>query len=640
MHTLKLVTLFVLFLATQAVAQNSAAIDTLLNKSYDAYSDRNFDSAIDSAEKALRMAKAQNDTAAILRATFHKEIAEQVKQGNAYNLATINALKNELEARGMKLDAARAHQFIATIYSFFGNVQQELQEYLKSLALYEELDMPFGISAIYSDMSLMYYDQHDYTAAFAYSRKAIAMDREKGKPKKMHSDYNNLAIIFEHTGPLDSAIYYHKIALGFANQAQDPYGISLSLSNLGLNYTLAGDYQQAEKTLLKALRIRDSLGNYRGLAYTYNRLANLYIQQRQLGKAQVFANKSLNNAEHTSELKIKRMAYERLVEIADLKGDAVTAYYYFKKATALTDSLRNDSNTKALTQMAMQNAFDKEQFADSTANFVREVELQGAYEKQLQEERNTRNVSLAAGLLFLVLAIGAYQRSRYIKKSKTQLQTEKDRSDELLLNILPAEVAEELKRTGHSEARDFDRVTVLFTDFKAFTEIAEKLSAKELVTEINACFRAFDEIIDRHGIEKIKTIGDAYMAAGGLQVPRLSEARDVVLAALEMQQFMLDRKAGRDIQNLPAFDMRVGIHTGPVVAGIVGVKKFQYDIWGDTVNTANRMETNGQVGKVNISHATYELLKNDQDFAFESRGKIEAKGKGEMEMWFVYLKKD
>ena len=396
-----------------------------------------------------------------------------------------------------------------------------------------------------------------------------------------------------------------------------------------------GAYELAENQLLKALHIRDTIGNYRGLAYTYNRLANLYIVQKQLAKAKVFAEKSLANAEKTSELKIKRMAYERLVEIAELQGDVGTAFRYFKMATALTDSLRNESNTKALTQMAMQNEFDRAQFADSTANYVRAKDLENAYEQQLLSERNSRNLSLAAGLLFLLVAVGAYLRSRYIKKSKDRLQQEKNRSDELLLNILPAEVAEELKQTGHSEARDFENVTVLFTDFKAFTQIAEQLSAKELVSEINACFKVFDAIIEKHNIEKIKTIGDAYMAAGGLQVPRSSEPADVVHAALEMQAFMLARKPERQAQGLPAFEMRVGIHTGPVVAGIVGVKKFQYDIWGDTVNTANRMETNGEVDKVNISQATYELLKDDPDFAFESRGKIEAKGKGEITMFFV-----
>lgn len=165
------------------------------------------------------------------------------------------------------------------------------------------------------------------------------------------------------------------------------------------------------------------------------------------------------------------------------------------------------------------------------------------------------------------------------------------------------------------------------------------------MAEINHCFEAFDGIIEKYNVEKIKTIGDAYMAAGGLPVPTDDSVKNTVLAALEMQDFIVKRKNEFDAQiSSPSgrpggarFEMRVGIHTGPVVAGIVGVKKFQYDIWGDTVNTASRIESNGEAGKVNISQATYELLKGDPDFSFESRGKIEAKGKGEIEMWFVSL---
>jgi class 3 adenylate cyclase/ligand-binding sensor domain-containing protein len=217
-----------------------------------------------------------------------------------------------------------------------------------------------------------------------------------------------------------------------------------------------------------------------------------------------------------------------------------------------------------------------------------------------------------------------------------EVVAEKKKSDDLLLNILPEEVAEELKLKGSAAAKLFDQVTVMFTDFKGFTQISEKLSPAELVAEIDICFKAFDEIISRHNIEKIKTIGDSFMCAGGLPVINASNAIDVVKAAMEIQQFMQLHLKVRVKANLDPFEIRIGIHTGPVVAGIVGLRKFAYDIWGDTVNIASRMESSGEAGKINISGSTYEMVKDS--FKCNYRGKIQAKNKGEIDMYFVESK--
>ena len=256
---------------------------------------------------------------------------------------------------------------------------------------------------------------------------------------------------------------------------------------------------------------------------------------------------------------------------------------------------------------------------------------------ELKQEsmRRTRNVYLFAGIGTVLIALGLYSRLRYVRRSRAAIQKEKDISEGLLLNILPEEVAAELKAKGEAEARLIDEVTVLFTDFKGFTAMSEKLSPKELVRDIHECFSEFDRIMERHGIEKIKTIGDAYMAAGGLPIPNGTHAFDAVNAALEIRDFIEAGKAVKIAEGLPFFEIRVGVHTGPVVAGIVGLKKFAYDIWGDTVNTASRMESSGSPGEVNISESTYALIKSDPRFRFTERGKVSAKGKGELTMYFV-----
>jgi adenylate cyclase len=213
------------------------------------------------------------------------------------------------------------------------------------------------------------------------------------------------------------------------------------------------------------------------------------------------------------------------------------------------------------------------------------------------------------------------------------LNQERAKSDSLLLNILPAAVAEELKTNDSVSPRHYEGASVLFTDFVGFTQIAEGMTPEQLIAELDACFSRFDAIARTHKLEKIKTIGDSYMAVGGVPAPNRTHAVDSVLAALEIQRAMIELAAKKSAQNQPCWQLRLGIHTGPLVAGVIGREKFAYDVWGDTVNTASRLESSGVAGRINISGATYELVKDL--FVCEYRGKISAKNKGEIDMYFV-----
>jgi len=269
----------------------------------------------------------------------------------------------------------------------------------------------------------------------------------------------------------------------------------------------------------------------------------------------------------------------------------------------------------------MQYDFDKK---ESLAKAEQEKINALAFE-ELAKQKLLRNSFLAGfSIVFLFALIFLTQRN-YIKRAKL-------RSDELLLNILPGEVVDELKLKGTTLARQFDNVTVVSTDFKGFTRMTENLSPAELIAELDECFGAFDDIITRHNMEKIKTIGDSYMAVGGLPLTNSTHPSDVVKAGLEIRQFIEDRRQNQTGKK-SNIEVRIGIHTGPVIAGIIGTKKFAYDIWGDTVNIASRMESAGDPGKVNISESTFSHIK--ETFLCTHRGKIDAKNKGFIDMYFV-----
>lgn len=266
----------------------------------------------------------------------------------------------------------------------------------------------------------------------------------------------------------------------------------------------------------------------------------------------------------------------------------------------------------------------------SSANFAQETDQDEAI--SAEHSRNLGQKFGLAGALLGVFSVAlAYMHQvKKVRHLNKELSAEKEKSDNLLLNILPASIAEELKSNGKATAKSHENVSVLFTDFKDFTKVAETLTASELVDELDECFKAFDAITEKYKIEKIKVIGDAYMAAGGLTNSENS-ATNTVNAALEMQECVKQRR----LNGKAKFEMRIGIHTGHVTSGVVGSRKFQYDIWGDTVNIASRMESSGEVGKVNISAETFKLINNNKKFQFEQRGQVAAKNKGEIEMYFV-----
>ena len=520
-----------------------------------------------------------------------KDSADQVYLAHIYNL-----LGKEFNGRGQTKKALEFHQ--------------------NAWTLFQKHKTPIYFSLI--NIGHVYILQKDTATALNYYRESLTKYQSVNNSDGIAWAYVHMGRCFG--AKTDSG----KFLIDTAIQIWKAIHPHIERGSIAFSYSLLADGKIRSGLYKDAIALVQEIEHWEKL----DSLSN-YRSRKVLIKAYLGLN-IIDSAEHYLKEIIGKDAYsggnasiyELENKIFELKEDYKRAYKSLKKHIEIKSKVHNAENQKTV-QLYQ---YEKEKGERDVLN-----------NKLLASEKEKQKLLVFGSIILLLVLIGIVSRLRYIKKYSKTLQKEKERSEELLLNILPHEIAEELKLKGYAEARDFEQASILFTDFVSFTEVSIEMKANELVEELNACFKAFDRIIEKNGIEKIKTIGDAYMAAGGLPVPSEDSVKNSVLAALEMQTFITNRKAEMDTAGKPAFEMRVGIHTGPVVAGIVGVKKFQYDIWGDTVNTASRIESNGGVGKVNISQATYELLKDEPQFAFESRGKIEAKGKGEIEMWFVSL---
>ncbi len=339
----------------------------------------------------------------------------------------------------------------------------------------------------------------------------------------------------------------------------------------------------------------------------------------------------------------KTLLKQKEEEIARLKSESQKTVSSKDEALASSELQKTEAQKVSSRRQKLIEALSSEKSLDSIANaqLLQERNLEAAkLELDLSRSNNIRNALIGLVLGALILIYLFYRRFVENKKAKLRLEDqnrlterERERSDDLLHNILPANIAAELKENGKVRARQYDNASVLFTDFLNFTQIAENLTPEALVAELDYCFQGFDNIVKLHQLEKIKTIGDAYMAATGLHEHNLLPPVNMIRAALDIQEFLGDYRKERMEAGLPYFQARIGIHTGPLVAGIVGLNKFAYDIWGDTVNIAARLEAACEPGRINISETTYQQVK--YNCRCTSRGRIAVKNKGELDMYYV-----
>lgn len=562
---------------------------------------------------------------------------------------------------------AYSYKGIGLVNVMQGKYVESIENYEKALAIFDSLGDKRGQANILSNQGTVYFNQADDAKALELFLKGLAVAEQTTDSARIATLLLNIGAVYAHKEQThDEALEYYQRALAISRSLGDNNISGTINSNIGEIYSLRGeedlalkyfraslnDYSGSENTpyalnnIGKVLRDKNDFSaalSYHRQALDFSKKidAAIDISQSLLGLGETFLKKHDNasaikyfDSAATAAQKISdandelKSAYLGLALAHARMKDYPAAYRYQVMFSNIKDSLYNVETDRKVYGLTMKYEIQKKE--TEIGLLTKDKALQ---EVNLKKQRLTRNALIGGLSLAMIIALIIYRNYRNKIKTNKLLDSQKVEIENLVLNILPAEVAEELRKTGGATPKYYEKASVLFTDIKSFSKYADQLSPQEVVTELNDCFVAFDDIIEKYGLEKIKTIGDSYMCAGGIPTPDEGHIENIINAGLEIQAFVKNRNALRVSKGLEPWDIRIGIHTGPLVAGVVGKKKFAYDIWGGTVNIASRMESHGEAGKVNISAATYQFIQND--FVCIPRGKISAKNIGDVDMYFV-----
>lgn len=622
------------------------------------------DEILDSLKSILRTAP--NDTNKVLLLIDLSKYTARVAPEDAIQFGhKADSLSDKLNFSNGK---ALALKYIGMAYYFQAKYLETIQYWQQSLEVFEAMGNIKGVANMLSNIGAIYFNQGDDTKAIEYYLRTLKVAEEIGDSLRIATVLNNIGgVYFNKAATRDMALNYFLRAYEISTLIDDQEAIGTSAVNAGGYYL---DKKNADSALyyfnksLVALQ-QTATGN---VSYALNNIGEAYAIKDDLDKAKKFHNDALEIAYNNNSSLDMTLALIALGDVYNKEGSYKTAINYYKQAEELAqnigvdyqlertfkalalsyatisdfeqayiyqklfseikDTLYNSENDKKIQRLQFNYDIEKKQ--NEVDILTKDKELK---ELTIQKQKFTRNALIIGLSLILIIAFIIFRN--YLNKVRINkiLDKQKVEIENLLLNILPEKVAKELQLSGKATPRNYESVSVLFTDFKGFTKIAEGLTPTELVAELNTFFHAFDTIVDKYDLEKIKTIGDAYMCAGG--IPSITDDHFIkaVKAGLEMQEFMQDINGTRLKEGLTPWGLRVGIHTGPIVAGVVGKKKYAYDIWGNTVNIASRMESNGEVDKVNISASTYNLVKEYYNCHY--RGKISAKNVGEIDMYFI-----
>lgn len=605
----KIFSIILIFICTTlnvSANNDTLRVNLLIQEAIRFETESEFDSTFKLANEALTIAEELDYQKGIASAYMRIGSIHNRKGKNDSALIYIQKAYEIRKERQDYSGATKCCFSLCNIYNQTGKIDMAFQVLYEALRLNKLSKNKFDLAEIYIELGHLNTDYGTTKASLIYYQEAEKLAIVNEDFKNLLNAYSGLGNYYFNNNNYKQALSYYLKSSEINSKINNRVALTINYNNIALCYDELNDTKNANKFYHKALDESIALGLRNEESMVNFNLANMFNKKKMPDSSIYYLNQSLSIAKETNDSKRIADSYESLSDAYTIKNDFKRALDYHKLAFVLKDSLINSEKITRIAEM---------QTIYETEKKEQQINLLNEQNRNKDIQRNAFIAGFTALLLFTFV----------LSKQRNKIKKEKNRSEKLLLNILPSDVAEELKSTGESEAKLYNNVTVLFTDFANFTGISQQMTAAELVKEIHRIFTAFDAIIEINGLEKIKTIGDAYLAVCGLPNEDPLHAQKVVNASIDIIDWINN--------NDSKFQIRIGINSGSVVAGIVGVKKYAYDIWGDTVNTAARIESSGEVGKINISETTYNLVKDE--FKCIHRGKIKAKGKGEVDMYFI-----
>lgn len=500
-------------------------------------------------------------------------------------------------------------------YSLTGRLDECVQQAQVALELLDQDDLPEVRASLLHQLGTAYRDLSDYTKALQYDEQALMVWQQQGNVHGVNSIMGSIAGSYYYLGEFDKALASCESVKNYFEEANDVNYLAIALGNLAVVCNSVGKYAEAMQHLERAMEINKALGNKRFVAINAQNMGGAYQGLKQFGKAKEFLELAIELDQDT-----KGISSAALFALGGLyrdesnpEKDYLTALHYMQRSVEIAET-KNDLTGLSNFYFGLSDTFS---LLNDFENAFKYHKLGYDTEKKVKSEEARRTATQTD----YRRKIEEADRDRQLKLARFQEQ------EKILFNILPPSIAEQIVKGGDKIIKHHPHATVLFADIVGFTYWSKNRTISEVAETLNQIFNLFDELANRFGVEKIKTIGDAYMCVAGLPEPTEDHARRMAKMSIAMNQKIQETYPDGSIR------LRIGIHCGEVIAGVLGKNRYAYDLWGDTVNTASRMESQGQAGKIQVSEDYFKLLSSE--FNFEPRGKVEVKGKGEMNTWFL-----